>query len=86
MSRDRGIIVLKGVTMEKTIYVYENRSGDKPVVLGRLYHLRNHGFILTNTSWKLSPLYDANPVPYRDTLSLNVSEDDNSSDIELART
>jgi serine/threonine-protein kinase HipA len=47
-------------------------------------HLRNHGFLLTDTGWKLSPLYDVNPVPYGDTLSLNVSEDDNSIDIELA--
>jgi serine/threonine-protein kinase HipA len=47
-------------------------------------HLRNHGFILTDTGWKLSPLYDVNPVPYGDTLSLNVSEDDNSIDLELA--
>jgi serine/threonine-protein kinase HipA len=47
-------------------------------------HLRNHGFILTDTGWKLSPLYDVNPVPYGDTLSLNVNENDNSIDIELA--
>jgi serine/threonine-protein kinase HipA len=47
-------------------------------------HLRNHGFILTDTGWKLSPLYDVNPVPYGDTLSLNVSKDDNSIDIDLA--
>ena len=47
-------------------------------------HLRNHGFILTNTGWKLSPLYDVNPVPYGDALSLNVSMDDNSIDIDLA--
>jgi serine/threonine-protein kinase HipA len=47
-------------------------------------HLRNHGFILTDTGWKLSPLYDVNPVPYGDTLSLNVSKDDNSIDIGLA--
>lgn len=47
-------------------------------------HPRNHGFILTNTGWKLSPLYDVNPVPYGDALSLNVSMDDNSIDIDLA--
>jgi serine/threonine-protein kinase HipA len=47
-------------------------------------HLRNHGFLLTNTGWKLSPLYDVNPVPYGDALSLNVSMDDNSIDIGLA--
>jgi len=47
-------------------------------------HLRNHGFILTVRGWRLSPLYDVNPVPYGDTLSLNVSEEDNSISIELA--
>jgi serine/threonine-protein kinase HipA len=47
-------------------------------------HLRNHGFLLTENGWQLSPLYDVNPVPYGDTLSLNVSEDDNSIDLELA--
>ena len=47
-------------------------------------HLRNHGFILTSDGWRLSPLYDVNPVPYGDELSLNVSEDDCSINIELA--
>ena len=47
-------------------------------------HLRNHAFILTPTGWVLSPLFDVNPVPYGDELSLNVNEDDNRIDIELA--
>ncbi len=47
-------------------------------------HLRNHGFILTKNGWSLSPLYDVNPTPYGDSLSLNVSMDDNSISIELA--
>lgn len=47
-------------------------------------HLRNHGFILTSDGWQLSPLYDVKPVPYGDELSLNVSEDDCSINIELA--
>lgn len=47
-------------------------------------HLRNHAFILTSTGWVLSPLFDVNPVPYGDELSLNVNEDDNRIDIELA--
>lgn len=47
-------------------------------------HLRNHGFILAEKGWKLSPLYDVNPVPYGDTLSLNVDSYDNSISIELA--
>lgn len=47
-------------------------------------HLRNHGFLLSKSGWKLSPMYDTNPVPYGDTLSLNVSETDNSISIDLA--
>lgn len=47
-------------------------------------HLRNHGFLLTEHGWRLSPLYDVNPVPYGDTLSLNVSADDNTISPELA--
>ena len=47
-------------------------------------HLRNHGFLLTPTGWKLSPLFDVNPVPSGDSLSLNVSENDNTIDLDLA--
>ena len=47
-------------------------------------HFRNHGFILTKTGWRLSPLYDVNPVPYGDELSLNVNSFDNSISLELA--
>lgn len=39
---------------------------------------------MTDKGWSLSPLYDVNPVPYGDELSLNVDEDDNSINIELA--
>jgi len=46
-------------------------------------HLRNHGFILTPTGWRLSPLFDVNPIPSGDRLSLNVSENDNSIDLSL---
>ena len=47
-------------------------------------HLRNHAFIFRNKGWTLSPLYDVNPVPYGDELSLNVDENNNSIDIDLA--
>ncbi len=40
-------------------------------------HLRNHGFLLTERGWILSPLYDVNPVPYGEDLSLNVTYDNN---------
>jgi serine/threonine-protein kinase HipA len=47
-------------------------------------HLRNHGFILNNDGWILSPAFDINPVETGSGLSINISEDDNSLDIDLA--
>lgn len=47
-------------------------------------HLRNHGFILDDVGWRLSPLYDVNPTPYGEELALNVNSDDNSISIPLA--
>ena len=47
-------------------------------------HLRNHGFLSTPTGWRLSPAYDINPVTPANGLSLNISDDDNSLDFELA--
>jgi serine/threonine-protein kinase HipA len=47
-------------------------------------HLRNHGFLLTEQGWKLSPAYDLNPNPHGTGLNLNISESDNSLDLTLA--
>jgi serine/threonine-protein kinase HipA len=47
-------------------------------------HLRNHGFLLTKRGWVLSPAYDVNPDEYGTGLKLNISEDDNSLDFDLA--
>lgn len=47
-------------------------------------HLRNHAFVIAQEGWVLSPLYDVNPVPYGDELSLKVNEENNSIDISLA--
>lgn len=44
-------------------------------------HLRNHGFILQNDGWHLSPAYDLNPVTGKDSLSLNITDRDNRLDI-----
>lgn len=47
-------------------------------------HLRNHGFLLTPEGWVLSPAYDINPVENSSGLSLNITENDNALDLELA--
>lgn len=47
-------------------------------------HLRNHGFLLSEKGWRLSPLYDVNPCIYGNMLSLNINENDNTMDYALA--
>jgi serine/threonine-protein kinase HipA len=49
-------------------------------------HLRNHGFILSNKGWILSPAYDINPSVDKNGLSLNIDMDNNDLDIELAKS
>lgn len=47
-------------------------------------HLRNHGFILTNEGWILSPAYDINPSIDKDGLALNIDTNNNELDFNLA--
>lgn len=49
-------------------------------------HLRNHGFILTQKGWILSPAYDLNPSIEKDGLSLNIDMDDNALSFDLAKS
>jgi len=49
-------------------------------------HLRNHGFLLTNEGWRLSPAFDVNPSIDKQGLSLNIDMDSNSLDFDLARS
>lgn len=49
-------------------------------------HLRNHGFILTENGWILSPAYDINPSIDKDGLALNIDMDTNILDFELAKS
>ena len=46
-------------------------------------HLRNHGFLLTTTGWRLSPAFDMNPDPDGDGLKLNISDVENHQDFDL---
>jgi serine/threonine-protein kinase HipA len=47
-------------------------------------HMRNHGFILKDNGWRLSPAYDMNPNEMGNGLTLNISENSNDLDISLA--
>ena len=47
-------------------------------------HFRNHGFILSEDGWALSPLYDVNPDIYGEYLSLNVDSYNADISFDLA--
>lgn len=47
-------------------------------------HLRNHGFLLANSGWRLAPAFDINPNEFGTGLALNISENDNALSIDLA--
>ena len=49
-------------------------------------HLRNHGFLLSNKGWRLSPAYDINPSIDKDGLALNIDMDNNNLDFDLAKS
>lgn len=49
-------------------------------------HLRNHGFILTNEGWRLSPAFDINPSIDKNGLALNIDTDNNALDIRLVKS
>ncbi len=49
-------------------------------------HLRNHGFILTEEGWLLSPAYDLNPSTEKDGLALHIDMNNNALDVELAKS
>src|SRR5258708_36227009 len=43
----------------------------------RADHLRNHGFILTSSGWRLAPAFDVNPNIEKAEHVLNLDESDN---------
>lgn len=49
-------------------------------------HLRNHGFLLTDNGWILSPAFDLNPSVDKNGLALNIDVSDNALDFDLAKS
>lgn len=46
------------------------------LVANRDDHLRNHGFLRVPNGWRLSPVFDVNPSPYKADHALAIDEDD----------
>ena len=49
-------------------------------------HLRNHGFILKEDGWKLSPAYDINPSIDKEGLALNIDTSNNTLSFQLSKS
>lgn len=79
-------IIQHGVNVDKDLEELWRRIIFNIAVKNTDDHLRNHGFMLQQRGWVLSPAFDLNPVPYGRGLTLNISETDNSLDYDLARS
>jgi serine/threonine-protein kinase HipA len=78
-----GLIQRKGNRVNENLKELWKRIAFNVMVKNTDDHLRNHGFLLTPNGWDLSPAYDVNPVPAGTGLTLNISENDNSLNLDL---
>lgn len=75
-----------GVDVEENLHQLWRRIVFNIAISNTDDHLRNHGFILTELGWKLSPAYDLNPSIDKRGLALNIDMDSNSPDFDLAKS
>ena len=47
-------------------------------------HLRNHGFVMTPSGWRLSPAFDLNPIVDKADHMLAIDDSDNRGDLDTA--
>ena len=73
-----------GINVEENLHQLWRRLIFNIAVSNTDDHLRNHGFIMNEKGWELSPAYDINPSVEKDGLALNIDADDNALDFDLA--
>lgn len=73
-----------GINVEENLHQLWRRLIFNIAVSNTDDHLRNHGFIMNEKGWELSPAYDINPSVEKDGLALNIDADDNALDLDLA--
>jgi len=77
------LIQQKGCEVNENLKELWRRIAFNVIVKNTDDHLRNHGFLLSDAGWALSPAYDMNAVPSGTGLTLNISDEDNSLDMDL---
>ncbi len=79
-------IQFSGIQIEEDLHQLWRRIVFNILISNTDDHLRNHGSILTNKGWRLSPVFDINPSIDKAGLALNIDMDNNSPDIDLAKS
>ena len=79
-------IQFSGIVIEEDLHQLWRRIVFNVLISNTDDHLRNHGFILTNKGWRLSPAFDINPSIDKVGLALNIDMDNNSLDIDLVKS
>jgi len=79
-------IQFSGTTIEKDLHQLWRRIIFNIAVSNTDDHLRNHGFLLKDNGWVLSPAYDINPSIDKVGLALNIDMDNNQLDFTLAKS
>lgn len=79
-------IQTKGAEVDANLHQLWRRMVFNIAVSNTDDHLRNHGFLLTDKGWILSPAYDINPTIDKAGLAINIDMDSNALDLELARS
>lgn len=79
-------IQFSGTNVEEDLHQLWRRLVFNILISNTDDHLRNHGFILTDEGWRLSPAFDINPSIDKDGLALNIDMDNNALNIDLARS
>lgn len=79
-------IQFSGIDIEKNLHQLWRRIVFNIAISNTDDHLRNHGFLLHNKGWELSPAFDINPSVDKDGLSLNIDNVSNELDFELAKS
>ena len=80
------VIINYGTDVEDNLHQLWRRIVFNIAVSNTDDHLRNHGFILSEKGWKLSPAYDLNPSTEKNGLALNIDMDDNSLSFQLTKS
>lgn len=79
-------IQFSGINVEEDLHQLWRRIVFNVLISNTDDHLRNHGFILTDKGWRLSPAFDINPSIDKAGLALNIDMDNNLPDIDLVKS